>query len=46
MNSFTYNFVMSIGWGAASDVAKRAMLKYVSPQKRGTAATFLTVDQV
>jgi len=34
------------GWNAAADVARRAMLKYASPKKRGAMSTMLTVDNV
>ena len=34
------------GWAAAMDVAKRAMVRYKSPQKRRATRTILTIDQV
>jgi len=34
------------GWSAAMDIAKRAMVKYSTPQKRGETSNMLTVDQV
>jgi len=35
-----------LGWNAAGDIAKRAIVKYQSPKKRGEASTILTVDEV
>jgi len=35
-----------LGWNAAADIAKRAMVKYNMPKKRGQVSTMLTIDQV
>jgi len=37
----------STGWGAAAEIARRALVKYMSPKKRGeSSADILTIDQV
>jgi len=44
-----YDVVMSVyfaGWTAAADIAKRALLKFETPTKRGQTSTMVTVDQV
>jgi len=37
---------MSSGWNAAADIAKRAMVRFQTPTKRGQVSTMLTIDQV
>jgi len=43
---FTDNVHYCIGWGAAADIAKRALIQYKSPKKRIQVSTMLTIDQV
>ena len=34
------------GWNAAPDIARRTMVRYTTPMKRGQVRTMLTVDNV
>ena len=40
------NIEHEYGWTSTCDIATRALMKFSTPVKRGTAASFLTVDQV